>query len=297
MFSRQPKSKSSQYAALSLHADGEGEGSPLTSSEKALDDGEGGSPLNPTAELQQPKSLFLPKLLLYASLALALLSAANLLLLPATLSQYLAYPLSEEELAALPFPDTRLGLDRAGKMLPPAQVYWRAWPERIVRVSRKLKNAVYGNGVWDSTIMRFPVPPEGSNACAISWLPPAEFSARVKDLETKGDITEVEVWSIIAPSHSSPDLTGSLEEMDYDDISYNTLPVRGELLGTLDLTSTPNATTVEFACPAMSENLVVELRCQRVACHIAFMQIDMNPKFGTWCPQESVLAAEKKCRV
>lgn len=71
-----------------------------------------------------------------------------------------------------------------------------------------------------------------------------------------------------------------MDELDYDTLSYSTLPVRGELLGVLELTAKPNCTTVEFACPSGSASLVVEMRCQRVACHVSFMQIDMASSFG-----------------
>lgn len=73
-----------------------------------------------------------------------------------------------------------------------------------------------------------------------------------------------------------------MNELDYDALSYSTLPVRGELLGVLDFTAKPNSTTVEFACPSEEEeeSLVVELRCQRVACHVSFLQIHLEPSFG-----------------
>ncbi|KAI1121033.1 hypothetical protein F5Y10DRAFT_257180 [Nemania abortiva] len=125
--------------------------------------------------------------------------------------------------------------------------------------------------------MRFPIPSTGVNACALSWRPPPEFSARAEDLTTKGDITEMEVWQLIAPSAT---VSSRIDELDYDTLAYSTLPVRGELLGVLDLTAKPNSTTVEFACPRGAESLVVEMRCQRVACHMSFMQIDMAPRFG-----------------
>jgi len=89
----------------------------------------------------------LSKLILYFSFALALLSAVNVALLPTTLSKYQAYPLSDSDLESLPYGDARLGLDRAAKMIPPPQVYHHAWPEKIARVSRKLKNAVWGHRV------------------------------------------------------------------------------------------------------------------------------------------------------
>lgn len=125
--------------------------------------------------------------------------------------------------------------------------------------------------------MRFPVPSVGVNTCALTWRPPAEFSARTKDLTTKGDVTEIEVWQLIALSAND---SQSMDELDYDTLSYSTLPVRGELLGVLDLTAEPNSTTVEFVCPSEAESLVVEMRCQRVACHASFMQVDIAPRFG-----------------
>lgn len=128
--------------------------------------------------------------------------------------------------------------------------------------------------------MRFPIPSAGVNACALSWKPPPEFSARARDLTVKGDISELEVWQLITPSTISGTSSSSVDEVDYDAMSYSTLPVRGELLGVLDITAKPNSTTVEFACPTQEESLTVELRCQRVACHVSFMQIDITPSFG-----------------
>ncbi|KAF2128929.1 hypothetical protein P153DRAFT_367237 [Dothidotthia symphoricarpi CBS 119687] len=262
MFSSKAESNSPEYAPLALHDDGE----------------------DSVATLEKPSQL--PKLILYFSFALALLSAVNVALLPITLSRYQAYPFSDSELKALPYGDARLGLDRAARMIPPPQVYHHAWPDRIARVSRKLKNAVWGQGVQvyvtveDSAIMRFPIPSTRVNACAISWRPPPEFSARAKDITTKGDITEIEVWQLIAPSATSATVSSSIDELDYDTLSYSTLPVRGELLGVLDLTAKPNSTTLEFGCPSEAESLIVEMRCQRVACHVSFKQIDMAPNFG-----------------
>jgi hypothetical protein len=128
--------------------------------------------------------------------------------------------------------------------------------------------------------MRFPIPSVGVNACALSWRPPPEVSARAKDVTTKGDITQIEVWNLIAPSTTSAAASSSIDELSYDILSYSTFPVRGELLGVLDLTSKPNSTTVEFACPSKAKNLIVEMKCQRVACHVSFMQIEMAPGFG-----------------
>lgn len=128
--------------------------------------------------------------------------------------------------------------------------------------------------------MRFPVPDIGIDRCALSWRPPPEFSARAKDIATKGDITEVEVWQLIAPAVKSSIASARVDELDYDTLSYSNIPVRGELLGVLDLTARPNSTTVEFSCPSETGSLTVELRCQRVACHVSFIQIDTAPSFG-----------------
>ncbi|KAF2785703.1 hypothetical protein K505DRAFT_330838 [Melanomma pulvis-pyrius CBS 109.77] len=288
MFSSKAKSSSSKYAPLALHADDED--SIATPEERSFPDDDHSSPSSPSlvasdniAALAPSKPSQLPKLILYFSFALALLSAVNVALLPATLSKYQAYPFSDSELEALPHGDARLGLDRAAKMIHPPQVYHHAWPDRIARVSRKLKSAVWGQGVQvyvtveDSTIMHFPIPSTGVNACALSWRPPPEFSARAKDLTTKGDITEIEVWQLIAPSAT---VSSTMDELDYDTLSYSTLPVRGELLGVLDLTAKPNSTTLEFACPSEADSLTVEMRCQRVACHVSFKQNDMAPSFG-----------------
>lgn len=129
--------------------------------------------------------------------------------------------------------------------------------------------------------MRFPIPSAdvNTNVCALSWRPPPEFSARAKDLTTQGDVTELEVWQLVAPSVTSPNGISTMDELDYDALAYSSLPVRGELLGVLDLTAKPNSTTVDFSCPP-AESLVVEIRCQRVACHVSFMQIDIAPRFG-----------------
>lgn len=148
MFSSKVKSKSSDYTPLALHEDGESS----TSSEKrsSSEDNqsapllEGEDNLSVLAQSSLPQ---LPKLIVYFSLALALLSAVNVALLPSTLSKYRTYPFSESELKALPYGDARLGLDVAAKMIPPPQVYYRAWPDKITRVSRKLRNAVWGQGV------------------------------------------------------------------------------------------------------------------------------------------------------
>jgi len=130
--------------------------------------------------------------------------------------------------------------------------------------------------------MKFPIP-EGSEAqaCAIAWQGPVETSIRKQDLTTKGDISEIEVWSVIAPSTTDTSTT-RLDDLDFDSLSWRNRPVRGELLGTLNLQQgLLNATTVEFGCPTESKNLVVEFRCVRVDCHVSFAQIKgLNPKMG-----------------
>ena len=148
MSSSKAKSNSSQYALLSLHDDGEGSSATL---EKRSSEDDHSAPLLealdnlPARATSKPSQL--PKIILYFSFALALLSAVNVALLPTTLSKYRDYPFSHSDLEALPYGDARLGLDRAAKVIPPPRVYQRAWPDRIARVSRRLKNAVWGQGV------------------------------------------------------------------------------------------------------------------------------------------------------
>ena len=148
MFFSKAKSSSSEYAPLALHDDGDE--STATHEKCSSEDGHS-VPLLEASDsipvLAPYKTSQLPKLILYFSFALALLSAVNVALLPATLSKYQAYPFSDSELEALPYGDARLGLDRAAKMIPPPLVYHHAWPDRIARVSRKLKNAVWDQGV------------------------------------------------------------------------------------------------------------------------------------------------------
>jgi hypothetical protein len=140
------KSDSSKYAPLEPHDYGEDSSINL---EKRSSEADDDLPLLAASESLpiSPKPSQFPKLILYFSFALALLSAVNVALLPATLSKYHAYPFSDSELKALPFGDARLGLDRAAKMMPLPETYRQAWPDRIARVSRKLKHAVWGQGV------------------------------------------------------------------------------------------------------------------------------------------------------
>ncbi|KAG9258581.1 uncharacterized protein F5Z01DRAFT_689968 [Emericellopsis atlantica] len=281
------KAKSSSYAPLGQHDDDKDSIATLEE-HSAASENDHSAPLleapDSLPSLTPSKSSHFPKLIFYFSLALVLLSTANVALLPATLSKYLAYPLTESQLGDLPLGDARLGLDRAAKAIPPPQTYDHSWPDKIARVSRKLKKAVWGDGtqvyitVEDSTVMRFTIPSKGVNACALFWRAPPEHSARAKDLETKGEISEIEVWNLIVSS--VPSKSASIGKIDFDTLSYSTLPARGELLGTLDLTAEPNSTTVEFACPSDADSFTVELRCQRVACHVSFMQIAMAPRFG-----------------
>ncbi|EFW99286.1 hypothetical protein CMQ_5707 [Grosmannia clavigera kw1407] len=283
---------SAAYAPLALHDDGERSNSTLSleKGSSSADEKEHSGLLTEASDddfsalaSSKPSQLALPKLILYFSVAVALLSVVNIALLPSTLAKHYAYPYSESEVQALPHGDFRLGLDRAAKLVPRPLAYHRAWPDKIARVSRKLKNSVYGNGVQvyitveDSTILRFPIPKEGAKTCAISWTPPPELSARAKDLTTKGDITEIEVWNLIAPSvKATKDTEATVDKVDYDTLSYSTIPVRGELLGTLNLTVKPNSTTVEFACPSDTNSLVVEMTCQRVACHNTLFVMRLN---------------------
>lgn len=154
----------------------------------------------------------------------------------------------------------------------PEPGYDYSWPEAIVRMSQKRRNAVYGAGsqvyisVEDSTFFRFPIPKTGSSTCAISWTPPASG-----EITTKGEISEIEVWSIVAPSLSFPE--ANVDTIDFDNITFNTRPVQGELLGTLNLKkATGEVKTVEFACPEDQRTLTVELKCLRVDCHVDFLE-------------------------
>lgn len=141
--SKAKKPRSSQYEPLSLsdndnyndNDNGEGSDTPLATLFSSEDLPE------PCQSPPQPAPL-----LVYLSLALALVSAVNMVLFPAVLSEYRAHPFSISQLAALPYGDARLGLDKVAHPVP-SKVYHHAWPDRIVRVSRKLKKAVWGQGV------------------------------------------------------------------------------------------------------------------------------------------------------
>jgi hypothetical protein len=71
-----------------------------------------------------------------------------------------------------------------------------------------------------------------------------------------------------------------MNELDYDALSSSNLPVRRGLLGVLDLTVKLNSTTLEFACPSEAQNLIVEMGCQRVACHLSYNQLDVASGYG-----------------
>ncbi|KAF9002916.1 hypothetical protein BDQ17DRAFT_1425450 [Cyathus striatus] len=228
-----------------------------------------------------------PKQLIYASILILLLSVLNLVLFPFTLTKFKDMPLSKEDLDALPYPPKSLGLERAAKLLTSSPVWVRSWPTNIARLSQKLKNAVYGDGVQvfisveDSTLFRFPIPSStsGSRSCAISFTHLPEITGRFKDLHTKGDVSEIEVWSIVAPN-ALQSSSKSVSDIHFDTLSWNTRPVRGELLGTLSLNQKPNSTTVAFGCPESGDDLVVEMRCLRVACEVQFKQVHMVPRLG-----------------
>lgn len=151
MSSSRAKPSTSQYAPLSLYDDGDVSGASLDKRFSEDDHSarllEASDSLPTDSSLAPSKPSQLPKLILYFSFTVALLSAVNVALLPATLSKYQSYPFSDSDLEALPYGDARLGLDRVANFMPPPKVYDHVWPEKIVRVSRKLKNAVWGQGV------------------------------------------------------------------------------------------------------------------------------------------------------
>ncbi|KAF5364809.1 hypothetical protein D9758_009351 [Tetrapyrgos nigripes] len=277
---------SSEYVPLATHQDG--------GSSEDVD-----SPVGSPTLVPRPKAR-LPQYLLWTSVLVALLSLVNLVLLPKTI---LHYELSEAALAKLPYPDLHIGFSRIEKLLHDTlpRPYIHSWPTHIARINEGLKNTVYGNSlevfvsvrvsflilsvispfliiisiaIKDSTLMRFTVP-EGSadQSCAVGWKGPVE--TRVQDLTTKGDISEIEIWSIIHDSAF---------DLDFDAVSWGTRPVRGELLGTLDLKSSlANATTEKFRCPSQDKFLVVEFRCVRVDCQVSFSQIkDVHPNMGNF---------------
>ncbi|TQW04090.1 SAM-dependent methyltransferase [Cordyceps javanica] len=139
------KPDSSQYQRLLLRDDGDGCSTPFEN--RASSDGDHSAASHQGLDgLAPSKPSQLPRLILYFSFALALLSAVNIALLPATLARYRDYPLSDSDLAALPHGAAGVGLEHVADFMPPSPVYRYSWPDRIARVSRKMKSAVWGQG-------------------------------------------------------------------------------------------------------------------------------------------------------
>lgn len=222
-----------------------------------------------------------PPYLLWACLIVAVISTLNVVLLPFSLHG--ALPKTPQELENLPYVDQRMGMNRLAASAPSTPTYYRSQPDQIARLNGKYKNAVYGTGTQvvfsttDVTLMRFVVPLHGGYMCNVAWYPPQHntMHGRTKVLETEGDVSQIEVWSVIAFNSSIP-----LPKLDLDTMSWSDRPIRGELLGTLNLNSTPNATTVDFACPFSDMVLIVELRCLIPRCYVKFNQIPAIPAYG-----------------
>ncbi|KAK7434067.1 hypothetical protein VKT23_020393 [Stygiomarasmius scandens] len=175
---------SAEYVPLATHQDGD------SSDDVNLNDARISSRSAPSKNRLSP-------FILWTSVAVAILSTLNLILIPWTMS---AYELSESQLAKLPYPDLHVGFSRIDKLLHNIlpRPYIHSWPEKIARINEGLKDTIYGSGnqvfisVKDSTIMKFPIPAgTEEQACAIGWQGPVE--TRKQDLTTKGDISEIEV--------------------------------------------------------------------------------------------------------
>ncbi|KAI0265027.1 hypothetical protein BC834DRAFT_970231 [Gloeopeniophorella convolvens] len=212
----------------------------------------------------------------------ACLSVLNLSLLPFTFSPK---PMTDAETAALPYLGQRLGLDRVAASMPHIQWLYQE-PEQIVRLNKAIRNGVYGVAPHvyisenDTTIMRFRVPQTGTSVCAITWRGPPTYGGRQKDLHTEGDVSQIEVWSIIGPNSAARLPPGTrAADLDFDTLSWNTRPVSGELLGVVDFTARPNSTTVEFSCP-QEDTLTVEMRCPKAGCLARYMHVGFLPKMG-----------------
>ncbi|KDQ16148.1 hypothetical protein BOTBODRAFT_31218 [Botryobasidium botryosum FD-172 SS1] len=267
----------------------ESEYEPLTSHP----DGEYVEPCNPIRAASdastESRGDLLPYLtsnyLLWGSLLVVCLSIINTILLPFTLEAYANTPPSKAELDKLPYADAHLGLDLAAQLVSSAPTVHHAWPERIARVSRQFKDVVYGSGVQvvisnqESTIMQFRVPPHGTPSCALAFHAPPEHISRDIDVEIKGSVSEIEIWSIDTPEiHSN--VPSKNHPLDFDALSWNSLPSRSARLGMLDLRPHSNFTTERFACPT-GDMLTVEMRCPRADCHIKFAQVrNAIPKLG-----------------
>lgn len=106
MVSSKAETSSSQYVPLALHDDSNDS---ITTLQKQSSEDDHSVPLLETSNTlpvpTQSKPSQLPKFIFYFFLALMLLSTVNVALLPATLSRYLAYPLSDSEIEALPYGD------------------------------------------------------------------------------------------------------------------------------------------------------------------------------------------------
>ncbi|KAF5364828.1 hypothetical protein D9758_009360 [Tetrapyrgos nigripes] len=258
---RSHKDESSEYVPLAMHQDG--------------DSGEDVDYcLHRLIPVSEPPAITRPSpYVFWTSVLIALLSLVNLILISKTI---LHYQVSDAALDALPYPDLHVGFNRIEKLLHNTlpRAYIHVWPTHIARINQGLKNAVYGSfyEVFIS-VKKGPI------------------ETRKQDLVTKGDISEIEVWSIISPAVAasasvSCESVGQsdLDNLDFDTMSWNNRPVRGELLGTLDLQSGQgllNATTEKFACPRRNKHLVVELRCIRVDCQVSFSRImDVHPSMG-----------------
>ncbi|KAI0058463.1 hypothetical protein BV25DRAFT_1919342 [Artomyces pyxidatus] len=222
---------------------------------------------------------------IYAScFIIACLSFFNLSLLPFTLT---TTRLTDEQLAILPYPRPAFGSRPRSQSRPEDACL----PLRVAREHRTLEPKAQERSLWVEEyrrhfcrgLQRHAIPcPANRNRCLCGHLvlgPPVE-GRRSVDLETKGDVSQIEVWSVIAPNPVTGATPGSpASAIDFDTLSWNTRPIQSEFLGTLDLTARPNSTTVEFACPE-EEILTIELRCLRVACHVRFQQVHFFPKLG-----------------
>ena len=128
MFASEIKANASEYAPLALHSDEEDS---VTTHEKHSSSDYGHSPSSALIATDNRARSTLLKVILCLSLALALLSAMNIALLPAILSNYHAQACSNAGLTA-------------AEPTPSDARYERSWPDRIARVSRKMKTAVWG---------------------------------------------------------------------------------------------------------------------------------------------------------
>lgn len=141
MFASKIKANAAEYAPLALHSDEEDS---VTTPEKHSSSDYGHSPSSALIATDDRARSTLLKVILCLSLALALLSATNIALLPAILSTCHAQSCSNA------------GLTAAEPTLSGTR-YERSWPDRIARVSRKMKTAVWGQAsqVYITVEVRF----------------------------------------------------------------------------------------------------------------------------------------------